>query len=209
MHVVNKTTNIIIALLIVLMVGSWISDQNTSKVDSGELKYSEFINSIKTGGINEVVVDESNRLITGVDSTGKDVKAIMPYDGELINTLIARDISFKVKEPEKPSILMAILLNFLPILLVVALWIYLMRQMQGGGGKGAMSFGKSKAKLLNQDNNRVTFDDVAGVEESKEEVQEIVDFLRDPSKFQKLGGRMPSGVLMTGSPGTGLSLIHI
>ena len=114
----NKTTNIIIALLIVLMVGSWISDQNTSKVDSGELKYSEFINSIKTGGINEVVVDESNRLITGVDSTGKDVKAIMPYDGELINTLIARDISFKVKEPEKPSILMAILLNFLPILLL-------------------------------------------------------------------------------------------
>jgi len=91
--------------------------------------------------------------------------------------------------------------------LFIGVWIYLMRQMQGGGGKGAMSFGKSKAKLLNQDSNRVTFDDVAGVEESKEEVQEVVDFLRDPSKFQKLGGRMPSGILMTGSPGTGKTLL--
>ena len=202
----NKTTNIIIAVLIVLMVGSWISDQNSSTARTDELKYSEFISSIKAGRINDVVVDESNRLITGV-SNGKTVKSVMPYDDKLIDTLVARDVSFEVKQPQGRSIWVSILINTLPILLFIGVWIYLMRQMQGGGGKGAMSFGKSKAKLLNQDNNRVTFDDVAGIEESKEEVQEIVDFLRDPSKFQKLGGRMPSGVLMTGSPGTGKTLL--
>ena len=202
----NKTTNIIIAVLIVLMVGSWISDQNSSTTRADELKYSDFISGIKAGRINDVVVDESNRLISG-DMGGKSVNSVMPYDDKLIDTLIARDISFEVRQPQGRSIWVSILINTLPILLFIGVWIYLMRQMQGGGGKGAMSFGKSKAKLLNQDNNRVTFDDVAGVEESKEEVQEIVDFLRDPSKFQKLGGRMPSGVLMTGSPGTGKTLL--
>ena len=202
----NKTTNIIIAVLIVLMVGSWISDQNSSTTRADELKYSDFISGIKAGRINDVVVDESNRLISG-DMGGKSVNSVMPYDDKLIDTLIARDISFEVRQPQGRSIWVSILINTLPILLFIGVWIYLMRQMQGGGGKGAMSFGKSKAKLLNQDNNRVTFDDVAGVEESKEEVQEVVDFLRDPSKFQKLGGRMPSGILMTGSPGTGKTLL--
>lgn len=203
----NKTTNIIIAVLIVLMVGSWISDQSSSAARSEELKYSEFMGLITSGRIDNIVVDEAQRLISGKDSTGKSVTAIMPNDEALIDTLFKRGITFEVKQPEKTSILMTIFLNFLPILLIVGIWIYLMRQMQGGGGKGAMSFGKSKAKLLNHDSNRVTFDDVAGVEESKEEVQEVVDFLRDPSKFQKLGGRMPSGVLMTGSPGTGKTLL--
>jgi len=206
-HEVNKTTNIIIAVLIVLMVGSWISDQNSVSTRTNELKYSEFMNLIQSGSINNVVVDESNRLITGENSSGNSVKSVMPYDEKLIDTLIDRGISFEVMQPQGRSIWVSILVNTLPILLFIGVWIYLMRQMQGGGGKGAMSFGKSKAKLLNQDNNRVTFDDVAGVEESKEEVQEIVDFLRDPSKFQKLGGRMPSGVLMTGNPGTGKTLL--
>ena len=203
----NKTTNIIIAVLIVLMVGSWISDQGSVASRPEDLKYSEFMSLITSGGVDNVVVDESQRLITGTDSSGKALRAVMPYDEALIDTLFKRGISFEVKQPEGRSIWMSILVNTLPILLFIGVWIYLMRQMQGGGGKGAMSFGKSKAKLLNQDNNRVTFDDVAGVEESKEEVQEIVDFLRDPSKFQKLGGRMPSGVLMTGSPGTGNTLL--
>ena len=203
----NKTTNIIIAVLIVLMVGSWISDQTASTSKTDEIKYSEFMNLITTGRVDNVVVDEANRLISGVNSTGSQIKSVMPYDEQLVNTLIDRGIAFEVKQPEGRSIWVSILVNTLPILLFIGVWIYLMRQMQGGGGKGAMSFGKSKAKLLNQDNNRVTFDDVAGVEESKEEVQEIVDFLRDPSKFQKLGGRMPSGVLMTGNPGTGKTLL--
>ena len=203
----NKTTNIIIAVLIVLMVGSWISGQNSTSVHANEIKYSEFMNLIKTGRVDSVIIDESNRLISGVNTTGSSVESVMPYDEKLIDTLIDRGITFEVKQPEGRSIWLTILVNTLPILLFIGVWIYLMRQMQGGGGKGAMSFGKSKARLLNQDSNRVTFDDVAGVEESKEEVQEVVDFLRDPSKFQKLGGRMPSGVLMTGSPGTGKTLL--
>jgi len=154
-----------------------------------------------------VTVNEGERLITGEDSNGKPFSTVMANDDKLIDTLIQRGIQFEVLPPQKTSLLVQILLNILPFLLIIGIWVYLMRQMQGGGGKGAMSFGKSKARLLNQDSNRVTFDDVAGVEESKEEVQEIVEFLRDPSKFQKLGGRMPSGVLMTGNPGTGKTLL--
>lgn len=204
----NKVTNIIIVGLIFLMVGSWLADRSAPTNNNSELKYSEFMNKIISGSINNVVLNEGERTIVGEDSSGNTITSVMPYDEQLVDTLIKRNISFEVKKPEGRSIWQAILVNTLPILLFIGVWIYLMRQMQGGaGGKGAMSFGKSKARLLDQDNNRVTFDDVAGVEESKEEVQEVVEFLRDPSRFQKLGGRMPSGILMTGSPGTGKTLL--
>jgi len=190
------------------MVGSWVADRQSPTNNNSELKYSEFMQRIIAGSISDVVLDESARTIVGKDTSGNTVHSVMPYDAQLVDTLIKRNISFEVKQPEGRSIWQAILVNTLPILLFIGVWIYLMRQMQGGaGGKGAMSFGKSKARLLDQDTNRVTFEDVAGVEESKEEVQEIVEFLRDPSRFQKLGGRMPSGVLMTGSPGTGKTLL--
>jgi len=203
----NKVTNIIIVGLIFLMVGSWLADRSAPTNNNSELKYSEFMNKIISGSINNVVLNEGERTIVGEDSSGNTITSVMPYDEQLVDTLIKRNISFEVKKPEGRSIWQAILVNTLPILLFIGVWIYLMRQMQGGaGGKGAMSFGKSKARLLDQDNNRVTFDDVAGVEESKEEVQEVVEFLRDPSRFQKLGGRMPSGILMTGSPGIFLNL---
>ena len=175
-----------------------------------ELKYSEFFDKItEKGTINSVVIDLGSDTIIGVDSsTGDRYEAVMPSDPKLIDTLIERQIEFEVKRDEGRSLFTTILINTIPFFLIIGVWIYLMRQMQGGGGRGgAMSFGKSRARLLNQDTNRVTFDDVAGVEESKEEVQEIVEFLRDPSRFQKLGGRMPSGVLMTGSPGTGKTLL--
>jgi len=205
---VNKVTNIIIVGLVFLMVGSWVADRQSPTNNNSELKYSEFMQRIIAGSISDVVLDESARTIVGKDTSGNTVHSVMPYDAQLVDTLIKRNISFEVKQPEGRSIWQAILVNTLPILLFIGVWIYLMRQMQGGaGGKGAMSFGKSKARLLDQDTNRVTFEDVAGVEESKEEVQEIVEFLRDPSRFQKLGGRMPSGVLMTGSPGTGKTLL--
>jgi len=204
---VNKITNIIVLGLLFLMVGSWLADRSAPKTIPENLKYSEFMSLVTKGGVNNVVVDQGESLITGETSAGKKFTTVMPYDPQLIDTLIKRNVAFEVLRPEGRSIWTSILVNTLPILLFIGVWIYLMRQMQGGGGKGAMSFGKSKARLLNQDNNRVTFDDVAGVEESKEEVQEIVEFLRDPSKFQKLGGRMPSGVLMTGSPGTGKTLL--
>ena len=204
----NKISNYVVIGLVLLMIGSFMADRNSTGMSNpNEVSYSDFMNMVIGGDVKRVELDEQSRLILGEDKSGKRFYTVMADDGQLIDTLLKRDVPFDVKAPEGASIWRAILVNTLPILLFIGVWIYLMRQMQGGGGKGAMSFGKSKARLLNQENNRVTFDDVAGVEESKEEVQEIVEFLRDPSKFQKLGGRMPSGVLMTGSPGTGKTLL--
>ncbi len=205
----NRLTNIVIIGLLFLIVGGFLADQNSSSGASAkELTYSEFMTQVTNGNVKSVVLDEGELRITGeYESGGKFWTVMSRLDDQLIDTLLGRGVDFKVVPLQKTGILMQILINAIPFILIIGIWIYLMRQMQGGGGKGAMSFGKSKARLLNQDTNRVTFDDVAGVEESKEEVQEIVEFLRDPSRFQKLGGRMPSGVLMTGSPGTGKTLL--
>ena len=205
----NRLTNIIIIGLLFLIIGAFLADQNTSNSSAPrQLQYSEFNSMLISGKVHSVVLDEDNRMITGEDASGNKFWTVMSIqDRKLIDTLIDRKVPFEVSPAQKTSIWVTILLNALPFLLLIGIWIYLMRQMQGGGGRGAMSFGKSKARLLTQDSNRVTFDDVAGVEESKEEVQEIVEFLRDPTKFQKLGGRMPTGVLMTGSPGTGKTLL--
>ena len=204
----NKIANIVVIGLLLLFLGQWVAGNSTPTIRSDEWTYSEFMAQVKAGRVNNVILDESNYLITGDTGNGKPFKVVMSNnDDKLIDTLVERNINFSVKEPESGSIWTAILINTLPILLFIGVWIYLMRQMQGGGGKGAMSFGKSRARMLDQDNNKITFDDVAGVEESKEEVSEIVEFLRDPSKFQKLGGRMPSGILLNGSPGTGKTLL--
>lgn len=203
----NKIANIVVMGLLFLMVGSFFADKNTQTNNPQEYKYSEFMDNLKRGGVASVVIDEGEHQLTGETTAGDRFTVVMPYDGKLIDTLVDRGVPFEARKPQGRSLWATILINTLPILLFIGVWVYLMRQMQGGGGKGAMSFGKSPARMLNQDNNRVTFDDVAGVEESKEEVQEIVEFLRDPTKFQKLGGRMPSGLLMTGSPGTGKTLL--
>jgi len=204
---VNKITNIIVLGALFLMVGAWLADKSTPASSVEELKYSEFMSKVTAGSINSVLLDESERLITGETTQGQAFQVVMPRDDKLIDTLVDRNIPFEAVQPERGSIWTSILINTLPLLLFIGVWIYLMRQMQGGGGKGAMSFGKSKARILDQDANKVTFEDVAGIEESKEEVQEVVEFLRDPSRFQKLGGRMPSGILLTGSPGTGKTLL--
>ena len=193
-----------------MIIGSFLADQGSSvNGQTSELKYSEFMNRVTDGGVKSVMIDEGEFVIKGEDTSGKKFWAVMSrQDNKLIDTLIDRNIPFEVRQAEGPSLLKSILVNALPLILIVGVWIFLMRQMQGGaGGGGAMSFGKSKARLLDQETNRVTFADVAGVEESKEEVQEIVEFLRDPSRFQKLGGRMPSGILLTGNPGTGKTLL--
>ncbi len=172
---------------------------------STEIDYTTFLEEISAGGVESVVITEDQ--IHGKTKDGAEFTTMSPGDPELVNQLFKYGVRIKAEREEGPGLLMQILINWFPFLLLIGVWIYIMRQMQGGGGKGAMSFGKSKAQLLTEDNNNITFNDVAGVDEAKGEVEELVEFLKNPSKFQKLGGHMPRGVLMTGSPGTGKTLL--
>lgn len=182
---------------------------SASKPQVVETDYSDFLDQVEAGNVQEVTVDE--KIITGIFKDGQ-----RPFwtsnpeteTTELIEVLRSNNVHIKGAPPERKSLLMELFLSSFPILLLIGVWIYFMRQMQGGGGgRGAMSFGKSRARLLGEDQVGINFSDVAGVEEAKEEVGEIVDFLRDPSKFQRLGGKIPKGVLMTGAPGTGKTLL--
>jgi len=170
-----------------------------------KLDYSSFIADVRQGQVSKVTI--AGRNISGTRQDGSTFKTYSPDDPDLINDLLKNGVVVDAKEPEQPSLLMSIFISWFPLLLLIGVWIFFMRQMQGGGGRGAMSFGKSKARMLTEDKNKVTFEDVAGVDEAKEEVGELVEFLRDPSRFQKLGGKIPQGVLMTGSPGTGKTLL--
>lgn len=169
------------------------------------LSYTQFIAEVKQGHVSEVYIE--GRKIEGI-AQGKKFTTYAPNDPKLVDELILNKVEIQAAPPAQRSLLVDILINMLPILLLLGVWIYFMRQMQGGGGgRGAMSFGKSKAQLLGEDQIKTTFNDVAGVEEAKEEVAELVEFLRDPGKFQKLGGQIPRGILMVGQPGTGKTLL--
>lgn len=162
---------------------------------------------MKSGGVKKVNI-ENGRDIEGAFSSGQRFSTYSPGDDGLVSDLLTNNVEIVATPPEKPSLLMNILINWFPLFVLIGLWIFFMRQMQGGGaGRGAMSLGRSKARMLTEDQVKITFDDVAGIEEAKEEVTEMVDFLRDPSKLQKLGGKIPKGVLMLGSPGTGKTLL--
>ncbi len=172
------------------------------------LSYSQLIDAVKAGQVQQVAINDNT--IKGKMQTGEKFKTYMPNDPHLIDDLLANNVEIIVQPPEEPSMLMQIFVSFGPILLLIAVWVFFMRQMQGGGvgGRGgAMGFGKSKARMLEQDQNKVTFADVAGCDEAKEEVEEMVDFLKDPAKYQKLGGKVPRGALMVGPPGTGKTLL--
>ncbi|MFZ6707663.1 ATP-dependent zinc metalloprotease FtsH [Undibacterium sp. TC9W] len=172
------------------------------------IPYSEFLDEVRSKHIKEATIDEANRTIVATNSEGKKVKSqITVLDKGLIRDLVDSGVKFDVKQPEEQSFLSQVFISWFPMLLLIGVWVFFMRQMQGGGKGGAFSFGKSKARMLDDTNNNVTFADVAGCDEAKEEVSEIVDFLRDPTKFQKLGGRIPRGVLMVGPPGTGKTLL--
>ena len=170
------------------------------------IPYSDFLDEVKAKRIKEATIED--RTIVATTSDGKKIKAtVTNLDRGLIGDLVNNDVKFDVKQPEPPSFLSQVFISWFPMLLLIGVWVFFMRQMQGGGKGGAFSFGKSKARMLDEHNNAVTFADVAGCDEAKEEVQELVDFLRDPTKFQKLGGRIPRGVLMVGPPGTGKTLL--
>jgi len=198
--------NLILWVIIAIVLMSVFNNFSTQTTSGNALAYSDFIVQVKSGSVQTVNID--GREITGKLASGQAFSTYSPGDDGLVGDLLANNVQIVATPPEKPSILMTILINWFPLFILIGLWIFFMRQMQGGGaGRGAMSFGKSKARMLGEDQVKVNFSDVAGVEEAKEEVSEIVDFLRDPSKFQKLGGKIPRGVLMVGSPGTGKTLL--
>jgi cell division protease FtsH len=198
------------AIIAIVLVSIFNHYANVGTVQNS-IPYSEFLEDVRSGQIAEVQIQStpSGWGISGTMGDGQAFETFGPPDDQLVNDLVENGVEFTAEKPEERSVLVELLIGIAPILLLIGVWVYFMRQMQGGGsgGRGAMSFGKSRAKLQGEDQVKVTFEDVAGVEEAKEEVGELVEFLRNPGKFQKLGGHIPRGVLMVGSPGTGKTLL--
>lgn len=190
----------VIALLMVVMFNFFNVNQGITK----QISYSEFISKVQADEVKSVMIKEN--LITGTFENGDQFETYAPDDSELIKMLREHNVQIFAKPPDQNPWYLQVLISWLPMILLIGIWIFFMRQMQGGSGK-AFSFGKSKAKLLTQDQHTITFKDVAGVEEAKEELEEIIEFLKDPHKFQRLGGKIPKGVLLVGPPGTGKTLL--
>ncbi len=203
-------SKIAVWLVIALVLFTVFKSFNTGQAQAGRIGYSEFLEEVRNKHIARAEIQEGMNSIEinawGTDGAPKHTTGLA-MDTGLTKDLLDNNVKFEVKQRDEPSILTSLLLSWAPMLLLIGVWVYFMRQMQGGGKGGAFSFGKSKAKMLDEANNSVTFADVAGCDEAKEEVKELVDFLRDPQKFQKLGGRIPRGVLMVGPPGTGKTLL--
>jgi cell division protease FtsH len=204
----DLTKNILLWVFIVLVLLAVFSRYMPTVGQQEEIRYSTFLDDVKGGRVDNVVLQGD--MVYG---TRKDKTQFKTYNPEtdytaLITLLVKQNVAIEGRAPKQPNFLAQLLLQLAPALLLILVFVYIMRQMQGAsGGRGAMSFGKSRARLMGEDQVNVTFADVAGVDEAKQEVGEIVDFLKDPGKFQKLGGKIPKGVLMVGSPGTGKTLL--
>jgi len=202
----DMVKNLILWAVVAVVLMSVFNGFNQQTVTASTLSYSQFINEVKAGRVKTVHID--GRKVDGVTIGGEKFSTYTPNDPQMVNDLLASDVEIQASPPEQRSLLLDILISWFPMLLLIGVWVFFLRQMQGGGGgRGAMSFGKSKARLMEEDQVKVTFNDVAGCEEAKEEVSELVEFLSDPGKFQKLGGQIPRGVLLVGTPGTGKTLL--
>jgi len=198
--------NLILWVVIALVLMTVFNNFGPKSTGSQSLNYSDFITEVQQGQVQQVEIE--GHTVKGTRSDGsRFTTQTPPEDPKMVDDLLSNKVEVKVVEPNQHGLLMTIFINWFPMLLLIGVWIFFMRQMQGGGSRGAMSFGKSKARMLGEDQVKTTFADVAGVEEAKEEVGELVEFLSDPSKFQRLGGKIPRGVLMVGSPGTGKTLL--
>ena len=203
----NLFKSIGIWLVVALVLMTIFNQFNTHQPSGGQaqMDYSQFLEEVRQGHITKVTIE--GRTLKALTTDGKHISSYAPQDLWLVSDLIKNGVKIEAKPEEEPSMLMNILVSWFPMLLLIGVWVFFMRQMQGGGKGGAFSFGKSRARMLDEGKERYTFADVAGCDEAKEEVSELVDFLREPTKFQNLGGRIPRGVLLVGSPGTGKTLL--
>jgi cell division protease FtsH len=197
--------NLAVWMVIGLVLMTVFNQFNSRQMPQSTMEYSQFIQEVEQGRISKVTME--GRTLKAITVDGKRITSYAPPDLWLVSDLLKYGVKIEARPDEEPSMLMSIFVSWFPMLLLIGVWVFFMRQMQGGGRGGAFSFGKSKARMLDESNNSITFADVAGCDEAKEEVSELVDFLRDPSKFQKLGGRIPKGVLLVGPPGTGKTLL--
>ncbi len=203
----NNFKSIAIWLVVALVLMTVFNQFNSRQQQTAQahLDYSQFLDQVKKGQIAKVVIE--GRTLNATTTDGKRVSTFAPSDLWMVSDLLKNGVNIEAKPEEEQGFFSQVFISWFPMILLIGVWIFFMRQMQGGGKGGAFSFGKSKARLLDEAKERLTFADVAGCDEAKEEVSELVDFLRDPTKFQNLGGRIPRGVLMVGSPGTGKTLL--
>ncbi|HAX47240.1 MAG TPA: cell division protein FtsH, partial [Nitrospina sp.] len=197
----NLALWLVIGMILIALFNIFNQPLNTQS----EVIFSEFMNQVENGQITEVMIQGDS--ISGKNVDGRSFQTMTPpKDPDLVRILREKGVRIVVVPPEQTSWYMNILISWFPMILLLGIWIFFMRQMQSGGGK-ALSFGKSKARLMNEAKNKTTFKDVAGVDEAKEELHEIIEFLKEPQKFSKLGGKIPKGVLLVGPPGTGKTLL--
>jgi cell division protease FtsH len=207
MKVNDMSKNIFLWAVVILILMTLFSSINPNYMQRSKINYSQFLTKIENSEVKELLIDGNN--LEGVASNGEVFVSYAPTrpDNALVENWYKRGITIAGRPPEQQSLFLHILISWFPILLFIGVWIFFMRQMQGGGGRGALSFGRSRARLLGENQIKVTFDDVAGVDEAKAEVADLVDFLKNPGKFSALGGKIPKGVLMVGQPGTGKTLL--